>query len=918
VSALGAAQVLCPVVVGRDAELAMLRRLMNQARTGRGSVVAIVGEPGIGKSRLVREVLPDAGMPVLRGRGLPGSLPAPYGPWAEALIPALRLPAVETDEGIAEVRPVLQRVLAERVPTRAAEPSAPVVRDAVVRTLGRFARLLGGVVLVIEDLHWADAETLSVLEHVADRIGGESVLCVVTLRDDAGPALDLVETLAARRSAHRIMLGRLTREETATMAVHALGAREVPRLLIEHVHGGAEGVPFVVEELLTAHVVSGGSEHAPVLPHTYRELVRTRLDSMDSRSRDVVCAAAVLGRRFDWSQLSAVTGYPRDEVLDGLRIAVRTKLVSSDPAPGLDMPFGFRHALVRDAVLAEMLPPELADFSARAADVIEDLHPSLPGTWCERVAELREAAGDRPAAARHLQEAAQRAFVLGALGSAEMMLEHARTLVRGDRWHRIGIDRSLVEVLSASGKADRLREIATDAVAFVEEKHATIGLFLLGLGSLQLRLARGLAAAGDEAAAEEHLRHAAATAVATSDERLTARVEVTEAAWALARGDLDDARQRARKAVDLADRLDVTEALVEGLSVVGNAAYLAGDATSAIEALERARDAAADDLVRRIPALVELGRVQAAVRGETSSLESVRALAAGAGAVSAEARANILVAQARIERFELTDAAIAAARGINDTNRYGLALAVDAAAVDAERRALLPGDVDAAHACDDLAVATRAHVVLALRLEDHAAVVEAAQQVPGDPVARAVRLVLDALEDRSPAPFPTAHALAGALVHAAGSIGNPGEFHVADRMLERFPWWRHVVRRLVAVTIPQSGPLLRESLGFFEDAGHDRLASACKAGLRSMGEPVPRKGRGDSAVPTTLRNLGVTSREMDVLRLIGRGLGNVEIATELFLSRRTVESHVASLMRKLSAPTRSQLAAAAKTVEATG
>src|SRR5439155_24193254 len=162
------------------------------------------------------------------------------------------------------------------------------------------------------------------------------------------------------------------------------------------------------------------------------------------------------------------------------------------------------------------------------------------------------------------------------------------------------------------------------------------------------------------------------------------RIRVAEATWALARGDVHGARELANEAVALAERFGVKEVPVEALSVLGNAAYLAGDAAGALDALERACDAAGDDVVRRIPALVEFGRVQAAIRGETASLESVRALAAGAGAVSAEVRANIIIAQARVERFALAGTAEAAARAVDDARRYGLALISDAAGVDAE------------------------------------------------------------------------------------------------------------------------------------------------------------------------------------------------------------------------------------------
>ena len=104
---------------------------------------------------------------------------------------------------------------------------------------------------------------------------------------------------------------------------------------------------------------------------------------------------------------------------------------------------------------------------------------------------------------------------------------------------------------------------------------------------------------------------------------------------------------------------------------------------------------------------------------------------------------------------------------------------------------------------------------------------------------------------------------------------------------------------------------LREAIPVLESAGHDRMVSACKALLRKAGAPVPRRGRGESEVPPELRSARVTSREVDVLRLVGDGLSNQEVAERLFLSPRTVETHVASMLRKTGLETRAQLVALA-------
>jgi len=160
----------------------------------------------------------------------------------------------------------------------------------------------------------------------------------------------------------------------------------------------------------------------------------------------------------------------------------------------------------------------------------------------------------------------------------------------------------------------------------------------------------------------------------------------------------------------------------------------------------------------------------------------------------------------------------------------------------------------------------------------------------------------------------------GALQYAdAVAAGRGGDeatalslLRAADELLAREHWWRRLLRLHVfeaAIADGWGEPVqeLRRDLAGFEAAGDHRLARICRDLLRHAGAPVPRRGRGDSAVPPSLRAVGVTSREMDVLSLIAQGLTNTQIAERLFLSRRTVETHVAHLLAKTGAPDRSGL-----------
>ena len=198
------AQVLCPVVVGRDVELVTLRAAAASALRGSGELVFLSGEAGVGKSRLVREVMADTrarGAPVIMGRAVPTGVSTPYRPLAEALLQALRDRDVPDDADLAPWLPALGAIL----PTLSREgegriDDSPAIRgEAVLRLLRALARPTG-LVVVLEDLHWSDPDTLAVVEYLGDNLATAAVLCLATTRSEPrSGALDLVSRLHARR-----------------------------------------------------------------------------------------------------------------------------------------------------------------------------------------------------------------------------------------------------------------------------------------------------------------------------------------------------------------------------------------------------------------------------------------------------------------------------------------------------------------------------------------------------------------------------------------------------------------------------------------------------------------------------------------------------------------------------------------------
>jgi predicted ATPase len=359
-------QVLCPVLVGRDEEAGRLRAALAAAGTGCGSTVFLAGEAGIGKSRLVREVVRTAGesgLTVLAGRAVAGGAPTPFRPFAEALTSAGRAGRLPASEELGPFRPVLGRLIPEwRPPQPVPGEETPVFLGEAVLRLLRVLAPQAGCMLVLEDLHWADQETLALLEYLADNLAAERVLCLATLREEGGEAAALASALAARGSAAMLALGRLDPAAMADMARACLDAAHLPSAVHEFVAGRAEGIPFLVEEVLAGLVGEGalterdGRWHAadlstPGVPATFADAIRRRLDGMRAESRRVIGAAAVLGRRFDWALLGPVTGLTGAAVVGALREGTDLQLVVAERDG-----FRFRHALTHEAVLAGLLP----------------------------------------------------------------------------------------------------------------------------------------------------------------------------------------------------------------------------------------------------------------------------------------------------------------------------------------------------------------------------------------------------------------------------------------------------------------------------------------------------------------------------------------------------------------------------------
>jgi len=954
--------VLCPVLVGRGAEVEQLHvAVAAVADERRGSTLFLIGEAGVGKSRLAREAVGMARQcqfSILWGRATPAASQVAFRPLAEALLSQFRDAGPPDSPELEPFRPILARLVpdwrtngSDRV-----DESIVLLAEAVLRVL----RVLGrtnGCLIVLEDLHWADPDTMAIVEYLADNLASEPVVCLGTLRPEgSSTGLAVASNLIARRVASAVELSPLATSDVSAMARACLDVDSLPPEFESILQESADGLPFLVEELLAGAAGAGAVVLAgdgwkvepgfePAVPRTFLASVVERLDALGPSARAALGAAAVFGRRFDWTILPIVTDLTEQEVLAALSRATAAQLLVCEQR-GLSS-FRFRHALTRDAVLGQLTSAERAFLASRLLAAVERIHPELEDDWCEQAAQLADQAGDRNRAGALLLQAGRRSLARGALATAETTLERALEMANGNRELVLDIQDALCETLSSAGKADRALQVGEALIAQLQPPMGPPDR----LCRVHVRLARTAASACHWDVADAHLARAAD--LAHPEESLTARTAAISALILFGRGDPERAAEAALQALDAAERAGAHEVACEALEVVGRAARL-NDLDRAETAFLRAHDLAAEHglALWRVRALLELGTLDLLALRDVDRLLAARegALAIGALAVAAHVDLHIAVWYGlRLDGKQTVEAA----RRCGDTaRRFGLQqLLAMSLVLEADgwarmgRRDEMEAQLHEAFALrgadPEVCAMAWAHVRArsSLIAENRRRAVQELEtamtyfrrlSTAPPAVGRAYWALLRAIEDRDGeaasaevrASGVTTNVLSRGYVHLTDAVllGRAGQtaraeeaFSSGDELLAAIPWHRQFGRRLVADAAIADGwgdptAWMLEALPVFEDHGHDEIAAACRSLLRRAGAPVPRRGKALS-IPSDLRSLGVTAREAQVLTLLAEGLPNREIAERLYLSPRTVERHIANLTVKAGVRGRSELIA---------
>ncbi|MFB7916701.1 helix-turn-helix transcriptional regulator [Streptomyces sp. NPDC056061] len=954
------------VIVGRVAETALLNHALDDASRRSGRAVFFVGDAGIGKSRLVGECAYRAyarGMPVLRGRATSTGLVVPFRPLIEALSSRFRASGPPTDTELDPYRPALARLVPEW--RRDSSPGYPETVIELAEALLRLLSVLGkehGCVILLEDLHDSDTETIAVVEYVVDNVAELPVLLLGTLRPEPGVALDLVRAAEQRQVATVRELAPLDDAEVREMAASCLETTPcaVPSATHERLTGRAGGNPYLVEVLLADLLDSGQLRHVddrwqafgnvdPAVPTGVVRSWARRLDRFDAPVRELLLCAATLGSQFSVTVLQTVAGLDDRTLFSHLRSAVEASIIAPD---GADPDrYTFRHALTAEALVASLAPAERAALARRAAHSLEAVAGELGDEQLQLMASLQMSGGDRHGAARQFAAVGRRMLAAGASGSAVILLERARSLAHETDVR--AVTESLAVARAEAGELDTALALAAELPPVPARSEAAEQR---GETHVRIAWAAVMAERTDEAAGQ--IRAARSMLGTTPRPEKVAALDVVEGHLALLPGQgrpaqQGAAREAARRAAAVAEERDLPVVACQAWQLLALLSREDGF-DEADSCLERMLSVAEHHTlpVWRVEALVRLGANTFMRTGDPARLETARTAAQSLGALVPTQTVDGLLAMNAVMRGEwdgaqeIIERSVAASARIRNlgAHRYLLLASATLAAHRGRRRELDRALVRFRRAGGEESLLVPLHLGLcrafaALLEEDRGralADLDASLAwerehpsyfyLSGRYGLRPLLRTLDGRGGRadlasvleSPGADLAWNQLFLRLADAV-LLGREGEADRAARTVRAavadaatFPLARHLALRLVAgaaLADKWGDPVgwLRVAEEYFYGAGIQPVAAACRAELRQAGASVGQHRGGWDRIPAPLRTSGVTPREYEVFVLLAERPGNQQIARRLSISPRTVEKHMASLLNKTGRPDRAAL-----------
>jgi len=526
---LDAIRRLCPIgtresrtaspFVGRRSELGRITDAVRRAAQGRGGMVLISGEAGVGKSRLVQEaerVARQEGLLTLTGRCLDTDAAPPYQPLVEQIEQALRTaPAEAVRAALGENASELAKLVPElrqRFPDIPSPVSLPPDQErhyllhGCAAFIDRAARAQP-MLLVFEDLHWAGESTCQLLRHLGDRLRDSPVLILGTYRDDElesrQPFAKALQDLLRERLADEIRLSRLDAKDVATM-IEGRAGQTPPTSLIELIFAETEGNPFFIEELYRhldeSHKLftADGRFRTDInvseteVPRGVRLIIERRLEQVSPACRQLLMPAAVAGRVVDYALLTRLSNLDGNALFDAIEEAEGSSLLE-DVSVGRDVRYQFVHEQIRQTLLSTLSLPRRQRLHLSVADALE----AGAGAQAERLAAdigyhlyQAGAAADSARTARYLVAAGERAIGAVAFEDALKLLDMALEVMETD-----GDDLARLHGLRARALCGIPRiEAALEALAAgldVATDKAVLAELLMQRGQLNVHLYRG-------------------------------------------------------------------------------------------------------------------------------------------------------------------------------------------------------------------------------------------------------------------------------------------------------------------------------------------------------------------------------------------------------------------------------------------
>lgn len=931
-------------LIGRAAEVDLLTALLDEVARGRGRVAVIEGEAGIGKTRLLGEALRVAEVRdfhVLRGTAQELERDRPFGVLASALAITGRSPDSERS-GIANL------LAHENVGAGLPVAQGPSERYRILESMLALVERLAAakpLVLALEDLQWADPSTLLVVQHLSQRGAYLPLALLLTARPTPRDReLEALFQRLASEGATYLALGPLDAPGVGELLRDLLGAEPGPWLLQQV--SGASGNPFFVIELVSALVeqqaveVAGGRAESTArhVPASLRAAILRRLRLIDRDTVNVLRSATVLGSSFSLEDLSLVLGRPAPDLVPALEDARAAKLLEE-----ADRQLVFRHDLVREAIYGELPIAVRAGLHAAAGRALAAAgrpavqvatHMALgaaPGDaeavrWLHRAA--RESASRAPSVAVDLLERA-----VEVAGPASARLDALRT--------------DLVVSLVWSGRPTEAEGMARDLLVR-HPQPAREGVLLNLLAEILIGQGRAseVARLTRPALAQEHLRGAGRS-------RLLAQVALA----GLITGDLEGAQRAAEEGVSVGELERDPPGAALNLTNLALVARATGELDRAVELVSQADDRARP-YRRTEPQLMHLSVVGARIlidadhlaEGEETLAEGLR-LADDLGTSWRLPECHHLLAEFRFHTGEWDDAQAEAETVVTvseSLNSWAAAYAaLGTAAVIATRRNALDAAAQALASADQLLKRSPTAHHLDWTTWARGLLLEARGDLGGSLAAlnRAwdlsaalggvaahreygpdlVRIALAAGDsDR-------AHAVAGAIEAVAQRLRLPGIQGAAwlcrslisrdpEGLLRAVQAYRGSPRPVeLADALEEAGvalgsvgrsgeavPILQEAAQIHDRVGAFRDLARVEARLRSLGAPQGRRGR-RRRPQTGWQSLTATERQ--VVHLVSEGLRNRQVAERLFISARTVQTHLTHIFQKLDLSSRGELIA---------